>query len=604
MQENFVDVNAEFLWEGIARVGDKSSRLSDEEKKSRERKEKAREQRDQRKKRHDLIRGASGASLGANSESKHSESQPNIVEFGIPIKSNQTEHSELKERFPEGKRPDIGFPQSPEGQDHPPQQLEVPNAHEVVSVQQETMQQQQLEQDIVRLRMQLESMQAHEEAWQMQLAKVREREEALELEAKAKIEAAQAEFQSALQEHMAMSSSKVEAMMEDMQNIISQQRDELWSMKMEQEKQKLREADELAERQAREARQHEEQKFEEEEQHQQRKANGQQQHAEEETSKTKDKEKWHESFNESIKYAKMNALKQGFVCLTATARGVETLNGIVGQPLALDHFGDRIDASLKRGDFTASIEGFVENPVIMNILTKPEFGVAVTFFEQMTKTHIENVKELNRDGVYGYRRDAKKRDEATRAAATGRGGDGEQSPQKSESASCQSPQNKAQQQPESCPPASCSSPMPDVPPQPKTNNNANCQNMTSWGKRTLEKQEKMSEMKRPKEPEQKPYEIDSDDDILYGDNNDDNNDFAYMGCDGPPMYVRDPITGVVRKSAVCPMQRPNEGERELLQGFDLDSRFPKGLVGALDLAVKTMGSKPLEAPKMPDFSQF
>lgn len=585
--EHHVSVNADFLWEGIARVGDKTARLSDEEKKSRERREKAREQREMRKKKNDLIRGASGGNL----EAKRSESRP----IDDMPKKELMDQPDFKE-WSETKRPDDWVPKEKQTPIEPP-----PRSQSSI----------QLEQDVVLLRTQLENMQTRECTLETQLTQMQLQGELLQLDAEARIEAAQAKFESVLNEHITTSSAKMQNIMADMERAIQERDEDLRQMRQfEQEKQKLREADELAERQAQEAYQNEEFKEVPKEPEQKQEPENT---PNQEKTQSKPKENWHESFDKSVKYAKLNAMKHGYVVLTTLARTTESVNSLLGQPFALDHFGDVVDKAIKDGEFNESIVGFVDDPFVMDILTKPSVGIAATFLQKLTAVHTENVKELNRDGVYGYRRDARLRDDATRNAAMGN--TAPQTPQTQQAQQApqqQAPQahpHQATQRQTSQPTTKPNTTLPQNQTQLSTPAEKSCSSssrpecLTSWGKRTHEKnQQQQMEMKKdkPQETKQKAEETDSDDDILHCDTaNPHEADQVTSDSDAPCIYVRDPVTGEIRKSAVC---RVANLMPDMVQAFT--SEMPNGLVSTMDTLLQTITSKPLPKPPVPDFHAF
>lgn len=548
-------VDEKFLWEAIARSGDKTMRLSEAQKELRDKQDKLREQREHRKKKHEMIRGAS-----AGSEAKHADLDPSVggetkqqideSKFGSAIEivaqnttSNITQESAMEQELTLLK-------------------TQLTQTHQ---------QMQERENELHQIQQQLKNS---EEYRQQEL---QNREQEMQAREQARLQEMEAKFTCILNEYAETSARKLEDLVTSMhaQDVkheqVTAQYEELLSQKraQEQELQGLRDADALAEKQMREK---QEKKQKEDEEEAAKKSNNNTQNA-----------RWHESFNKSIEYAQLTAMKHGFVVLTTTARCCETVNNLMGHPLALDHFGDRIEGALKRGEFSDSIAGFVHDPVVMEVLSNPTFGIAATFLETLSKTHIENIKELERAGAYGYR--AKARNQSSAPAS----GAAQAQPPEHSHASSSSSSTATQQSTSPIQKSSDNKNQPQQRHQEATPNPA-----TGWGKRSIERNQQNTQKPHPQMDVSDSDSSDAEDEVKI--------DIDFDINDGNVCYVRDPLTHQTRKTIVNE-RLGNAFSEQQTNAFEVGQEANK-YVGVMDFMFNTMTTKPLIAPKKPEFSDF
>lgn len=115
---------------------------------------------------------------------------------------------------------------------------------------------------------------------------------------------------------------------------------------------------------------------------------------------------WGKHLAEDVKYAQANAMRQAYVCLNAGARLIEGGNALFGKPLALDHLGRRVQLQLEKGAYSDSLAGMVRDPWTMEVLSNPVVGLVSTFAMDLVGTHLDNLCELEGEGLYGTRKKA------------------------------------------------------------------------------------------------------------------------------------------------------------------------------------------------------
>lgn len=598
-------VDEKFLREGIARAGNPAMRLTEEEKQAREKKLKAQEERAQRKKKHEAVRRNSGLS-----ETKRSESHNNAEEFAKSANENFN-----------------GFDckSANEGKDGVTPVV-VPEALVAIDTSAK-------DKELAELKLLLEEKEEQSRQRQEDFENWKKASEAREQElrqnAQEELLAVEMRFEATMQDYVKSTSSKMQALMEQMalkQESTQREYEELLAQtrKEQEEMQKLRAADELAEKEMREdfarrkAAEEELKMPDHEHQHESASASSQKSQApEEETNKNA---KWHESFNESIKYAQLNAMKHGFVVLTGVARTVEMANAVIGHPLALDRLGNNIQKKLKDGEFTESIEKLVHDPFVMDVLSKPSVGIAATFMETLLQTHFKNVEELEQTGAYGYRV-PRRFEGANKPAspvppASPQPQHNKPEPQRQEpnhannqpnmtntqhrASSPSQPETRKEVQIDAQQANNCKS-TPSMQQHPQTANESipslsfSPNPDTAWGKRAIEKKQQEFLKKQP-------------DIAIESDESDAEDEKNYIeDCDLSHInfrYVRDPITGQPRKAEVFNFVQKQEESPMTPNQMLQFGRQEENLAGALELLINTTTTKPLPQPQKPNFGEF